>query len=129
MILLDLPPDAMAEAVGLANPGDVIINIRDRSDRWRGADCAAGLLHTPPSHAMLSDALAQLLRAKGWNDVLLLHGETDTDAEQTEAARRSAAKFGLSVVGDRVFELTNDPRRRDQSNTLLSHHHGLVKPV
>lgn len=118
-ILLDLPPDEMASALDLAESGDLFINIRDRSDRWRGENCRRLLLHTPPSHSMLSDALAQHLRAKGWKDVLLLHGQSNGDAEQANAARRSVAKFGLKIVDDRAFELTNDPRRRDQSNIAL----------
>lgn len=118
-ILLDLPPSEMATALSFRGPYDLFINIRDRSDRWRGADCAPGLLHTPPSHAMLSDALAQYLRARGWDDVLLLHGQTQADEEMAEAARHSAAKFGLRIMDDRAFELTNDPRRRDQSNIAL----------
>lgn len=118
-ILLDLPPDSMSLVLSAAEPDDVFINIRDRSDYWRGASCAMVLLHTLPSYAMLSDALAQHLRARGWTDVLLLHGQTDADTEQAEAARRSAAKFGLKIADDRAFELTNDPRRRDQSNIVL----------
>lgn len=118
-ILLDLPPEPMAMAVGLAGPGDLFINIRDPSDRWRGTECATALLHTAPSYAMLNDALAQYLRARGWSDILLLHGATGADLEQVEAARRSAAKFGLKIAEERAFELTNDPRRRDQSNIAL----------
>lgn len=118
-ILLDLPSEPMAVAVRLAEPGHVFINIRDPSDGWRGTACATALLHTTPSYAMLSDALAQHLRAKGWSRVLLLHGATGSDLEQAEAARRSAMKFGLKIADEREFELTNDPRRRDQSNIAL----------
>lgn len=118
-ILLDLPPDEMTKTLEMALPGDLFINIRDRSDRWRGESCDRSLMHTLPSYAMLSDALAQYLFAKGWTDILLLHGQTKADAEQTEAVRQAAAKFGLKFVGERVFELTNDPRRRDQSNIAL----------
>lgn len=118
-ILLDLPPGGMTTALAGAGPDDRFINIRDRSDRWRGDDCASALLHIPPSYAMLSDALAQHLRARGWTDVLILHGQTEADTEQAEAARRSATKFGLKIVDDRAFEFTNDPRRRDQSNIAL----------
>ena len=118
-ILLDLPPVGMSLALDAATPDDLFINIRDRSDHWRGASCAKSLLHTQPSHAMLSDALAQHLRSRGWTDILLLHGQTDGDTKQAEAARRSAAKFGLKIAGDKAFELTNDPRKRDLSNIAL----------
>ncbi len=118
-ILLDLPPDGIASALAAKLADDLFVNIRDRSDRWRGKDCASGFLHTPPSNAMLSDALAQYLRARGWSDVFLLHGQTDVDVEESESVRRSVTKFGLKIVDDREFELTNDPRRRDQSNIAL----------
>ena len=118
-ILIDLPADRMAQAVAAAAGQGILINIRDRADRWRGADCAPGLFHSVPSESMLADALAQHLRARGWEDVLLLHGPTPEDIAQSEAARRSIAKFGLTLAAERGFELTNDPRRRDQSNIAL----------
>ena len=118
-VLLDLPPAEMAAAVASEGAEGVLINIRDGAGRWRAEACAPALLHTVPSDAMLSDALAQYLRARGWDEVLLLHGSEARDAELAEAARRSLAKFGLELADDRAFELTNDPRRRDQSNVAL----------
>lgn len=118
-ILLDLPPAEMRAVLATRVESDLFINIRDRSNHWRGADCAPGLLHAVPSYAMLSDALAQHLRAKGWDKVLLLHGATEGDVEQSDAARASAEKLGLDIVDERAFELTNDPRRRDHSNMAL----------
>ncbi|AZQ66708.1 amino acid ABC transporter substrate-binding protein [Silicimonas algicola] len=118
-ILLDLPSDQMQAVLEASAETDLFINIRDPANYWREAGCAPGLLHTVPSHAMLSDALAQHLRAQGWDEVLLLHGPTQGDTERADAVRKSAAKFGLEIVDDRAFELTNDPRRRDRSNMLL----------
>lgn len=118
-VLLDLPPAEMQAAVASDAAGGVLINIRDGAEHWRAEDCAPGLLHTTPSDAMLSDALAQYLRSRGWDRVLLLHGTEARDEEVAEAARRSIAKFGLRLADDRAFELTNDPRRRDQSNIAL----------
>lgn len=119
-VLLDLPPERMAEALVAGRPGDaVLVNIRDRDPRWRGADCDPALLHTIPSHDMLSDALAQHLRARGWERVALLSGDAEADATRAEAARRALAKFGLTTVDDSEFRLTNDPRQRDLANVLL----------
>lgn len=118
-VLLDLPPAEMAAAVASAGSGGVLINIRDGAGRWRAEDCAPDLLHTVPSDAMLTDALAQYLRARGWDEVLLLHGSEARDEEVAEAARRSLAKFGLDLADDRAFELTNDPRRRNRGNIAL----------
>jgi ABC transporter substrate binding protein (PQQ-dependent alcohol dehydrogenase system) len=118
-VLLDLPPSDMAAAVASEGAEGVLINIRDGARRWREEDCAPALLHTAPSDAMLADAVAQYLRARGWDEVLLLHGSEARDAELAEVARQSIAKFGLELADDRTFELTNDPRRRDQSNIAL----------
>ncbi len=118
-VILDLPAEAMGAAVAAAGPEALLINIRDRGDRWRGADCAAALVHTIPSEAMLADALAQLLRARNWPRVLLLHGDGPEDLLRAEAARRAVVKFGLTLAGDRQFALTNDPRRRDEANVAL----------
>lgn len=120
-VLLDLPADSMAAVV--AAEGDVptlsLINVRHSDMRWRGADCAAALLHTFPSRAMLDDALAQHLRGKGWDQVLLLAGPTSEDQAAAASARRSAAKFGLTIRAERVFELSNDPRQRESNNVAL----------
>ena len=118
-VLLDLPEDSFEELLRANAATGLMVNIRHRDDRWRGADCAKGLLHTIPSQAMRADALAQHLRARGWNRVLLLHGDTPQDTTEADAVRRAIAKFGLRLADDRLFELTNDPRRRDQSNIAL----------
>lgn len=118
-VLLDLPAEEMEQVLAEAKQDDLFINIRDRSERWREADCAHQLLHSVPSDSMLTDALAQHLRAKGWSNVILLHGQTDRDLEIAENARLSVRKFGLDLVADRAFEVTNDPRRRDMSNVAL----------
>jgi ABC transporter substrate binding protein (PQQ-dependent alcohol dehydrogenase system) len=118
-VLLDLPGDEMRSALSGAVAGDIVINIRDGSAGWRDADCVAGLFHTIPSDAMLSDALAQHLKARGWDRVLMLVGPHQDDAADAETARRSAAKFGLTIAEERAFVLANDPRQRDQSNLDL----------
>ncbi len=118
-VILDLPPDEMEAALSVTGVDDILFNIRDGARKWRDTACLPQLLHTVPSDAMLSDALAQHLRAKGWTDVLLLHGPTPEEAALAETARRSATKFGLRITETRAFELTNDPRRRDQSNLAL----------
>jgi len=118
-VLLDLPADQMEAVLATEGNKGLLFNIRHTNDRWRRADCATALLHTIPSRSMLSDALAQHLRSRGWTRVLLLSGDSSEDAEKAESIRRSAAKFGLQIVADRDFVLTNDPRRRDFSNIAL----------
>jgi ABC transporter substrate binding protein (PQQ-dependent alcohol dehydrogenase system) len=118
-VLLDLPAEAMAAVANAEGAKGLLFNIRHREARWRAGDCAPALLHTLPSHAMLSDALAQHLKFHGWQKILLLMGSGDENRLKAEAVRQSATKFGLNIVAEREFKLTNDPRQRDLSNIAL----------
>lgn len=118
-ILLDLPAPDMDSIIASPSKMPTLFNIRHVDDRYRGADCAPALLHTIPSRAMLTDALAQYLRYQNWTRVLVLHGADPDDAAEAIAVQNSAAKFGLRIVGDREFTLSNDPRQRDLNNILL----------
>ncbi len=120
VFLLDLPlTDFETLKPALSRRDLIFFNIRHADDRLRGADCAAGLFHTLPSRAMNMDALAQFLFRKSWNKVLVLVGEETTDRDLSAAFKRSAEKFRLRIVGERDFELSTDPRRRDQNNIAL----------
>jgi ABC transporter substrate binding protein (PQQ-dependent alcohol dehydrogenase system) len=119
-ILFDLPAGRMRELLGRArSPGTLWFNVRHRAAGWRTGRCPPELLHTVPSNGMLSDALAQHLRGRGWNRVLLLRGKSLADEEEAAAVRGSLAKFGLKMADERVFELSNDPRQRDLNNISL----------
>lgn len=119
-VLLDLPAEEMQEVLSEeGDGGGLLFNIRHRAREWRGERCAPALLHTIPSHDMASDALAQHLRYRNWSRVLLLRGTTPEDDEVAAAARRSIAKFGLTLADERVFELSNDPRQRELNNVAL----------
>ncbi len=120
VFLLDLPlADIEALRPLLFRQDLMFFNVRHPDDRLRGGDCAAGLFHTLPSHAMRMDALAQFLSKKGWRKVLLLVGEDQSDRILEDAFTQSARKFRLEVVHRREFVLSNDPRRRDQNNVAL----------
>jgi ABC transporter substrate binding protein (PQQ-dependent alcohol dehydrogenase system) len=97
----------------------LLFNLRNRDDDLRNQACAPNLYHTAPSHRMLSDALAQYLFKKGWTKVLMLRGPGAGDTAYADAFLASARRLRLEIVADREFELTNDPRKRDQSNVAL----------
>lgn len=121
-IVADLPEPLLRQLVQTAPAalgGALIVNAGLDNDSLRGAQCAPHLLHTYPSRAMLSDALAQYLAARNWRKVLLLTGPDAADALQTEAFQRSARRYGLKVTQQKPFKLTGDPRDRDLSNTRL----------
>jgi ABC transporter substrate binding protein (PQQ-dependent alcohol dehydrogenase system) len=120
-VLLDLPLDGLEAVVAALGGRDdlILFNIRHPDDGLRAQGCAPALLHTLPSRAMLTDALAQYLAARNWRRVLVLAGKDAQSAATAAAFARSAAKFGLRIAGARAFELTNDPRRRERSNIAL----------
>jgi len=119
-VLTDLPAaDLKQLAHGLADRSILLFNISAPDDSLRGADCSANVVHTYPSEAMLLDALMQYLVAKKWTQILVLQGPAPQDAEMVAALQRSARKFHATVVEIRPFQLSNDPRNREQNNILL----------
>ncbi len=120
VFLLDLPLAQVERAAQALDGRDLILfNIRHRDDALRGAGCAPVLFHTVPSHAMLMDGLAQYLSKKKWTRVLILEGESDADKTLSAAFQAAAGKFGLAITGIETLVLSNDPRRRDQTNIPL----------
>lgn len=101
---------ALADAAG---EDVLILNATAPDDRLRGVDCRANLLHLAPSRAMLTDALAQFLMTKRWDDWFLIEGSHPADTELAESYKRAATKFGARIVEDRVFEDTGGARRTD----------------
>lgn len=120
-VILDLPLGEFETVVSALGHRDdlILFNVRHPDDHLRGEGCAPALLHTLPSRAMLADALAQFLAARGWRRVLSLVGPDPASAATAGAFARAARKFGLDIVADKTFELSNDPRRRGENNVAL----------
>ena len=97
----------------------LILNARARGDALRGADCRANLIHVAPSHAMLTDALAQFLVWKKWPRWFLIPGSHPADKALAAAWRRSAAKFGARIVEEREFTDTGGARRTDTGHVQV----------
>jgi ABC transporter substrate binding protein (PQQ-dependent alcohol dehydrogenase system) len=88
----------------------IIFNVAARDESAREENCRANLLHTIPSRAMLTDAVAQYLLVKKWLNVLLLAGQQSNDLAYAEAMRNSATKFGLTITADKSWSLEGDMR-------------------
>ena len=112
---------AVVNAVAEATKGRelLLLNVSEPADILRGTGCRANLAHAIPSHAMLTDALAQFLAARKWRDVLVLKGPLPVDAAFAQAFEASARRFGVRVVKARDFVLGNDPREREKNNVAL----------
>ncbi|HJS84640.1 MAG TPA: branched-chain amino acid ABC transporter substrate-binding protein [Acetobacteraceae bacterium] len=119
-VLADLPAAALKElSHRLAGQPVMLFNISAPDDSLRAEDCAANVLHTYPSQAMLADALLQYLATKEWGQILVLQGPAPEDAARVAALERSAKKFRAKIVDVRRFLLTSDPRNRAQTNIVL----------
>lgn len=121
-VVADLPAAelrALVQAAPAALGGAIVFNVAADDDALRGAQCAAHLLHTVPSRAMLSDALAQYLAARNWRKALVLQGPLPGDAPMLEAFNRAAKRYGIKATSTKPFKLTGDPRERDLGNVRL----------
>lgn len=121
-VVADLPAAelrALVQAAPAALGGAIVFNAAADDDVLRGAQCAAHLLHTYPSRAMLSDALAQYLAARNWRKALVLQGLQPGDALQLDAFNRAAKRYGIRTTSLKPFKLTGDPRERDLGNVRL----------
>ena len=119
-VVADLPADALVQLADAVKDQEVmLVNVSAPDDGLRSDQCRANVLHTFPSNAMLADALGQYLAVKNWKHVLVLEGPLPQDTAMVEAFRRTAQKFGLTIVEERKAVLSNDPNQREQSNVAL----------
>ena len=119
-LLVDAPAELVEEVARATKGRDVLLfNVSARDDVLRQEQCHSHLLHVIPSHAMMTDALAQYLISKKWREVLVLTGPRPEDEQLTAAFNRSAKRFGIKVVEQRPFVLSNDPREREKNNVAL----------
>ncbi|HRO12471.1 ABC transporter substrate-binding protein [Amaricoccus sp.] len=111
--------DTTVKLADIAGDRALVLNAESTADRLRGEDCRANLLHTAPSDAMLTDALAQYLVWKRWTDWFLIEGSHPEDKALADAYRRAATKFGAKIVEERVFEDTGGARRTDSGTVQI----------
>lgn len=109
-----------------ALPADALIfNAGTQDDELRQSFCSPNLLHTSASRAMLNDALAQLLKAKRLQKIFVITGERPEDIAYSNAFKRSAKRFGLSIVKEKNWSFDTDLRRTAQREMpLFTQHKG-----
>jgi ABC transporter substrate binding protein (PQQ-dependent alcohol dehydrogenase system) len=113
-IIADLEPkDLLAVADLPEAKNSVIVNIRSSEDALRQEECRSNVFHIIPDYAMRADALAQYLIWKRWPNWFVMRGTTDKDKEYAEMVKRSAARFGGKVVGEKVYDLPPGARNTD----------------
>lgn len=118
--LLDLPGTTALELSQSLKTADILLfNVSAPQDSLRRAACSANLFHTLPDDSMMADATAQFLTSHKWTKVLLLTSSAPADASLIAATRQAIKRYGIKVVADKTFKLSNDPRERDLGNVAL----------
>ena len=110
-IISGLPDKALRQVLeSSALEERVVFNTLAQENTLRDEECQANVFHTTPSRRMLTDALAQFLGYKQWQDWVLVRGNTDEDQLLAEALRESAQRFGHDIVEERMWP--HDPMSR-----------------
>lgn len=111
LFVLNAPADTLEAMINKAGEHTLVFNAGAKDDALRTADCQVNLLHSIPSYSMLTDALGQWLNQRRWDEVFLITGPTNADKAWATAFRRSAKRFGLDIVEDKLWTFEADLRR------------------
>ena len=112
LVVANLPSTLLMQVAELAAAqDDLFFNAQAEDNVLRQTDCRANVLHTIPSRAMLTDALAQFFTFRKWREVFLIEGNRPADAALAASVRQSLNKFGLEIVEDKQWIEDADMRR------------------
>lgn len=118
--ILDAPVDVLVKVNHWAeNKSVLLFNVSESADKLRHSKCLANIFHTIPSNAMKSDALAQWLLTKRLNKVLMIRGGKVEDTQLTSSFKRSAKRFGLKIIDEKLWNFNTDLRRSAQQEIPL----------
>lgn len=112
-------PAATLRQLSAKLPDSLLFNAGSADDDLRRAQCLGNVLHTLPSRAMLTDALAQFLAVRKWTRWLLVSGSTEDDIAYADALKRAAKRFGHTIVAEKPWSFDNDQRRSAQAEMPL----------
>nr|WP_092025580.1 ABC transporter substrate-binding protein [Marinobacter zhejiangensis] len=111
LFVVRAPADTLLALTEKAGDQALVFNAGAQDNVLRQQECPTQLLHTIPSYAMITDALAQWLNQRRWRDVLLITGTTDEDQQWAASFRRAAQRFGVTIVADKPWTFEADLRR------------------
>lgn len=112
-------PAATLRQLSAKLPDSLLFNAGSADDGLRREQCLGNVLHTLPSRAMLTDALAQFLAVRKWTRWLLVSGSTEDDIAYADALKRAAKRFGHTIVAEKPWSFDNDQRRSAQAEMPL----------
>jgi ABC transporter substrate binding protein (PQQ-dependent alcohol dehydrogenase system) len=111
-LVVDAPRDVLLAIADLPEAaGALLFNAGSGAPDLRGPACRANLLHTLPSTAMRTDALAQFFVKKRWDELVLIAGPHPEDQAYAAAIEASLAKFGLRLEARKEWRFDADMRR------------------
>lgn len=124
VVIIDVPESAFSTISKIVlNSGALVMNISSREDALRQSQCAAKVLHTVPSRAMLADAMTQYLMSRRWREWFLVSGNSNGDKAFANALQRSAKRFGAKIVEQKQWSFDTDLRRVAQKEIPLFTQH------
>lgn len=111
-LIVDAPAEVLLAIADLPEAeGALLFNISAGDVALRDTECRANMLHSLPSLAMRTDALAQVLVQKRWTDLVMIAGRFPEDMAYAEAMRGSLKKFGLILSDEKQWDAGADMRR------------------
>ncbi|OMH39632.1 ABC transporter substrate-binding protein [Motiliproteus sp. MSK22-1] len=120
LLLANMPGPALKQLARKFNDRDLLIfNTAAADNQLRTSDCFNNLLHTLPSRAMLTDALAQWLVAKKLKRWLLITGPRNEDLAWATSIKRAAKRYNTTVVAEKAWTFNTDLRRTAQAEVPL----------
>ncbi|NNH31426.1 ABC transporter substrate-binding protein [Rhizobium sp. SEMIA 4085] len=113
-VLTDISTKQLLSIADLAKENGVLLfNVGSTDDILREQECRSNVFHAAPTRTMLADGLAQYLIWKQWRKWVLLYGSHEPDQLFADAIRRSAKRFGATIVEERLYKDTGTARRTD----------------
>lgn len=110
--VVDMPSEQLQVLSESLQGQDVLIfNAGSRDNKLRTVVCLPNVLHTRPSDAMLADALGQWFVARRQKQWFLVSGDQPDDIAFAESIRRTARRFGITLVNDKTWSFETDLRR------------------
>ncbi|NMT62315.1 ABC transporter substrate-binding protein [Marinobacter orientalis] len=111
LLVTRVPADTLQAMAKQAGDRALLFNAGAPDDGLRIRECQPNVLHTIPSYAMLTDALAQWLSMRRWREVFLITGPTEQDKAWADSFRRASKRFGLDIIADKPWTFDSDLRR------------------
>ncbi|WP_025822812.1 ABC transporter substrate-binding protein [Shewanella marina] len=111
IMLVDVSSDSLVQLRQQLAADVLLVNIGNRDNQFRTKNCLPNTLHISASYSMQTDALAQWLKQRRFNKVLLISGNTIEDKLYTAAVKQSLTKFALQLVAQKKWSFNTDLRR------------------